>query len=264
MSRLEGKVALITGGGTGIGAAIAERFVRAGARVAVMGRRPAPLEQMQAAIGALPVVADTSDAEGCRRGVAEVVAALGKLDIVVANAGVMSMGNTVELDPDEWEDTLRVNVSGVMHICRAALPGMVERGGGAIVTISSVAGLSSMQDAAAYVTSKHALQGFTKTLAVDYGPSGIRANALAPGWVRTPMSDEEMQELAKMRGITAAEATALTVEHLPLGRMAEPEEIAACAEFLASDDAGFVTGATLVADGGGEVVDVGALAFKTP
>ena len=208
----------------------------------------------------LAVSGDTADAGDCEKAVREALAAYGRLDVVIANAGIMSLGSATTLDPAEWDDTLRVNVSGVMQICRASIPAMIEGGGGSIVSIGSVAGLSAMRDTTAYVTGKHALIGFTKTLAVDYGAHGIRANTLCPGWVRTPMSDEEMAELGERMGVTPEEALARTVAPLPLGRMAEAWEIAACAEFLASDDAAFVTGTALVADGGGEAVDVGTLA----
>ena len=258
--RLEGKVALITGGGTGIGAAIARRFSESGARVVLTGRRAAQIESVASELEGLAVPGDTTNPDDCAAAVSAALGAYGRLDIVVANAGVMSVGSVTTLEPVEWEETLRINVSGVMQICRAALPAMIERGAGSIVTIGSVAGLSAMGETSAYVTGKHALIGFTKTLAIDYGSSGIRANTLCPGWVRTPMSDEEMVDLGKRLGVTPEEALARTVAPLPLGRMAEPVEIAACAEFLASDDAAFVTGVSLVADGGGEVVDVGAIA----
>lgn len=258
--RLDGKCALITGGGTGIGAAIARRFAASGAKVVLTGRREAQLEWVKSELQGIAVPGDTTVEQDCAEAVTKAVAAHGRLDIVVANAGVMSGGSCTDLESAEWDETLRINVSGVMQICRAAIPAMVEAGGGAIVTVGSVAGLSAMRDTAAYVTSKHALMGFTKSLAIDYGAAGIRANTLCPGWVRTPMSDDEMVELGTRIGVTPEEALARTVAPLPLGRMAEPDEIAACAEFLASSDAGFVTGAALVADGGGEIVDVGAIA----
>ncbi|NOX51783.1 MAG: SDR family oxidoreductase, partial [Gammaproteobacteria bacterium] len=223
--------------------------------------RAQPLAELAQTIGAFAVVGDTCSATDCEQVLAKTIDKFGKVDVVIANAGVMSLGSTTELDVSEWEETLSINVTGAMQICRAALPFMIQSCSGAIITVSSVAGLATMSDTAAYVTSKHALQGYTKTLAIDYGRYGIRANALAPGWVRTPMSDDEMQQLADRRGITFDEAVAMTVAHLPLARMAQPGEIAACAEFLASDDASFVTGATLVADGGGNVVDVGAIAL---
>jgi meso-butanediol dehydrogenase/(S,S)-butanediol dehydrogenase/diacetyl reductase len=257
---LDGKTALITGGGTGIGAAIARRFTESGAHVVLMGRRAAQVESVASELNGLAVPGDTTDPEDCAAAVAAALGAHGRLDVVVANAGVMSLGSATTLEPREWEETLRINVSGVMQICRAAIPAMTEGGGGSIVTIGSVAGLSAMRDTTAYVTGKHALIGFTKTLAIDYGHVGIRANTLCPGWVRTPMSDEEMVDLGKRLGVTPEEALARTVAPLPLGRMAEPLEIATCAEFLASDAAAFVTGIALVADGGGEVVDVGAIA----
>jgi NAD(P)-dependent dehydrogenase (short-subunit alcohol dehydrogenase family) len=259
--RLDGKVVLVTGGGTGIGAAIARRFAAAGARLSLTGRRTTPIRSVADEIGGLAVPGDTTSASDCEAAVADTVAEFGRLDVVVANAGVMSSGSASDLNPAEWDETLRINVTGVMHMCRAAVPVMVNQGSGSLVVISSVAGLSTMGDTAAYVTSKHALMGFTKSLAIDYGHAGVRANALCPGWVRTPMSDAEMAGMAKRQGITPEAALERTVHHLPLQRMAEPDEIAACAEFLASDDASFVTGATLVADGGGEVVDVGSIAL---
>ena len=258
--RLEGKSALITGGGTGIGAAIARRFAESGARLTLTGRRAPQIETVANEVNGIAVPGDTTSPEDCAAAVAAALEAHGGLDIVIANAGVMSLGSATTLEPDEWEETLRINVSGVMQICRAAIPAMIEGGGGSIVTIGSVAGLSAMRDTTAYVTGKHALIGFTKTLAIDYGSVGIRANTLCPGWVRTPMSDEEMADLGKRLGVPPEEALARTVAPLPLGRMAEPVEIATCAEFLASDDAAFVTGIALVADGGGEIVDVGAIA----
>jgi len=258
--RLEGECALITGGGTGIGAAIARRFAESGAHVVVTGRRADQLEWVKSELDGIAVPGDTTSERDCAEAVAKCVEAHGRLDIVVANAGVLSGGSCTELTPAEWDETLRINVSGVMQICRAAIPTMTRQGGGSIVTIGSVAGLSAMYGTAAYVTSKHALIGFTKSLAIDYGANGIRANSLCPGWVRTPMSDDEMVDLGRRISVTPEEALARTVAPLPLGRMAEPVEIAACAEFLASNDAGFVTGATLVADGGGEIVDVGSIA----
>jgi len=260
--RLEGKVALVTGGGTGIGAAIARRFARSGARVAVIGRRPAPLEEIAGQIDGLAVVADVTDAAAMAGAVEQIAAAFGGLDIVVANAGVISEGDVAGLTDAHWRQALAINVTGVMETVRAALPHLMRRGGGSIVSISSVAGLMGCPQSAAYCTSKAALAGFTRSLAVDYGPRGIRANTLCPGWVRTPMSDEEMAALAEEKGITAEEAARSVTRYLPLARMADPDEIAGCAEFLASEDASFVTGTILTADGGGCIVDVGMLAFS--
>jgi NAD(P)-dependent dehydrogenase (short-subunit alcohol dehydrogenase family) len=259
--RLQGKVALITGGGTGIGAAIARRFANAGASIVVTGRRREPIEAIAAELDGLAVAGDTADENDCRAAVSATLQRFGGLDILIANAGIIAVGSITSQDPMEWQEILRINLSGVMQIGRAAVPAMTERGGGSIVNISSVAGIRAGGEFASYITSKHAVIGLTKSMAYDYGPNGIRVNALCPGWVKTPMSDEEMANLAERENISVEEATALTVKHLPLNRMADPDEIAACAEFLASDDASFVTGETLIADGGGQIVDVGTLAF---
>ena len=141
------------------------------------------------------------------------------------------------------------------------LPLLLERGSGSIVLVSSVSGLVSSTDSVAYVTSKTALLGLMRSLAVDYGPRGVRTNAVCPGWVVTPMGDESMDELAVARGISREAAYLLATAHVPLRRPATAEEIAACCLFLASDDASIVNGATLVADGGQTVVDVASLAF---
>jgi NAD(P)-dependent dehydrogenase (short-subunit alcohol dehydrogenase family) len=166
-----------------------------------------------------------------------------------------------ETDDTTWERTLAVNLSGPMRLARAALPAILRRGGGSIVLVSSVSGLVSSTGSAAYVSSKAALLGLARSLAVDYGPKGVRANALCPGWVETPMGDEEMDALASARGITRAEAYLLATARVPLRRAAHPEEIAACCLFLASDESSIVNGSVLVADGGSTAADVGSLAF---
>lgn len=263
MSRIQGKVALITGGGTGIGAATARRFSDAGAAVALTGRRAEPIEAVANEIGGIAVSGDVSDPAQCAEAVAQTVGRLGGLDILVANAGIEAVGSIVELDTDEWDRVQRVNVDGVLHASRAAIPAMRERGRGAIVAVSSVAGLSAGPHYAAYVTSKTALLGLVRSMAYDLGPDGIRVNALCPGWVRTEMSEREVQALADEKGVDFDTALAQVTQWLPLHRMADPDEIAGVIEFLASDDASFVTGSVLVADGGGEVVDVGTLAFRS-
>lgn len=261
--RLKGKVALITGGGTGIGAAVARRFAASGASVAITGRRRGPITEIADELDCLPIEGDTANEDDCAAAVAQTVAGFGGLDILIANAGILSAaGSVTELDESDWHGVMNVNVTGVMQIARASVPAMIERGGGAIVTVSSVAGIRSSQGFADYITSKHALIGLTKTLAVDYGAQGIRANTLCPGWVKTPMSDMPVESLAERKHISPEQARAVMTRHTPLQRMGEPEEIAACVEFLASDDASFVTGATLVADGGGHIVDIGTLAFS--
>ena len=259
--RLDKKVALITGGGTGIGAAIAKRFTESGASIAVTGRRAGPIEKIARELNGLAIPGDTTKSDDCDAAVKQTIDRFGRLDIVIANAGIMSVGNVVSQTLQEWHKIMDINISGVMQIARAAIPAMIDQGKGSIVNISSVAGLSAGAELTGYVTSKHAVTGLTKSMAIDYGKDNIRVNTLCPGWIRTPMSEEEMATIAANKNISVQEALGLTVKYLPLQRMAEPDEIATCAEFLASDDASFVTGITLVADGGGEIVDVGSLSF---
>jgi NAD(P)-dependent dehydrogenase (short-subunit alcohol dehydrogenase family) len=254
---LEGKVALITGGGSGVGEACARLFAEDGASVAVMGRRPEPLRRVAAETGGLAVPGDASKATDCERAVRAVTDAFGRLDVLVSCAGVMREGNVTAMEPAEWREVMDANLDAAMQAARAAVPAMLRAGGGSIVNVSSLAALFAPGDMAAYVTSKSALAGLTRSLAVDYGPQGIRVNTLSPGWILTPMSEEEMRVIAKAKGIAYDEALAQATRYLPLGRMADPVEIARCARFLASDDASFVTGTMLVADGGGSAVDVG-------
>jgi meso-butanediol dehydrogenase/(S,S)-butanediol dehydrogenase/diacetyl reductase len=256
-SALEGKAALVTGGGSGIGEACARLFAADGARVAVMGRRPEPLRRVAAETGGLAVPGDAAKPQDCARAVAATTGAFGRLDALVSCAGIEGEGSATEMSLDEWRRVLDANLESAMQVARAAVPAMLEGGGGSIVNVSSLAALVAPGNMAAYITSKSAMLGLTRSLAVDYGPIGIRVNTLCPGWVWTPMSQDEMRVYAASKGITPDEAVAHATRYLPLGRMAEPVEIARCVRFLASDDASFVTGATLVADGGSSAVDVG-------
>ena len=258
--RLEGKTAIVTGGGTGIGAATARRFAAEGARVVVTGRRAEPIEAVASETGGLAIAGDAADPAH----VAEVVAAtldrFGALDIVVANAGLGFGGRAGEVTDERWERTIAVNLTGEFLVVRAALPSLVERRGN-IVLVSSLSAFVSSPASAAYVASKAALIGLARSLAVDYGASGVRANAICPGWVRTPIGDRAVGELAQTKGIALDDAYDLATAHVPLRRPAEPEEIAACCLFLASDEASYVTGTALVADGGTLSVDAANLAF---
>lgn len=259
--RLDGKVAIISGGGTGIGAAIAHAFAAEGAKVAVTGRRPEPIETLAAQIDGLAVPGDASDAAHARSAIDETARAFGGLDVVVANAGVGFGGTAGDVSDDAWRATIDINLSGALYLVRAAMPHLQARGGGSVVLVSSVSGFVSSSSSAAYVASKAAMIGLAKSIAVDFGPAGVRANALCPGWVRTPMGDESMDELARDRGITRDDAYAAATELVPLRRAADADEIASCAVFLASDESSYVTGTTLLADGGGMAVDVASVAF---
>lgn len=260
--RLEGKVAIVSGGGTGIGAATARVFAKEGAKVVVTGRRAEPLEAVAAEIDGRAVAGDTSDDDHVRAAVGAARNAFGGLDVVVANAGLGFGGAAADVDDERWQTTLDVNLTGAFRLARAAIPSLVERGGGSIVLVSSVSALVSGTDGAAYVTSKAAMLGLARSIAVDYGPSGIRANALCPGWVETPMGDASMESIMTKHGISLGEAYRLVTQHIPLRRPATADEIAACCLFLASDESSIVTGTTLVADGGGLAVDLTEVAWQ--
>lgn len=259
--RFDGRVALVTGGGTGIGAATAARLAREGAHVYVLGRRAAPLEAVASATGAIALPADAADPLQVRAALARIAERHGRLDVVIANAGGFGIGALGDTSDDDWRRACRVNLDTAFVVTREALPMLIERRG-AIVVVSSIAGLAAGPDAAGYVTVKHALIGLTRSLARDYGRHGVRSNALCPGWVRTEMADDEMRALMAARGIaTLDDAYALATRDVPLGRAASAGEIASVIAFLASDDASAMNGAVVVADGGATIVDVPTLAF---
>ena len=259
--RLEGKVAIVSGGGTGIGAATARLFAREGASVVVTGRSPEPIQGVAAEIAGVAVAGDIADPVHAAGAVEAAVSTFGGLDIVVANAGIGLGGSAAETTDEQWRRTIETNLTGQFTLIRAALPRLIERGGGAIVLVSSIGAIVGGTDSASYSASKTGLLGLMRSVAVDYGPLGVRANAILPGWVQTPMADRAMDELAARDGLTRAQAYSEATSNIPLRRAGRSEEIAACCAFLASDDSSFMTGAALVVDGGATVVDVGGLAF---
>lgn len=259
--RLDGKVAIITGGGTGIGAATARLFADEGARVVVTGRRPEPLAAVAEEVGGLAVAGDTGDRAHVEEAVAATVHHFGGIDILVAAAGISPAGSVGDIEDDAWRTTLDTNLTGPLMMSRAVLPAMLERGGGSIVLVSSTAGLAAAPSSVAYDVSKAGVIALARAIAVDHGPMGIRANALLPGWVRTPMADRSMDALGVERDITRDEAYARATSQVPLRRPGVAEEMAACCLFLASDESRYVTGTTLVADGGGLAVELTSTEF---
>jgi meso-butanediol dehydrogenase/(S,S)-butanediol dehydrogenase/diacetyl reductase len=251
MPQLAGKLAIISGGATGIGAAAARRFVSEGAAVAILDLNvpdgEAVVEELnEGGERALFLECDMQDVAAVASAVQSAAAELGGIDIVFANAGVgtIVVGGTVEsIELEDWELAFGVNARGVYALCRAAIPFMRERGGGSIVMTSSSSALigQAARPTHAYAATKGALIALTRAMAVTYGPERIRVNALVPGFVRTRLTEDVMSDPEQMEAALRA---------IPLRRVAEPEELAACALFLASDDASFVTGTTLVADGG--------------
>jgi 3-oxoacyl-[acyl-carrier protein] reductase len=233
---LDGRLALVTGASKGIGRAIAEELARAGASVVVgyrSGREAA--EELAAAIGGRAIAADVSSPDDARRLVEEA----GDVDVLVNNAGLTRDGVLARMSDDDWRAVLETNLGSVFYTCRAVTRPMMKKRRGSIVNISSIVGVHGNWGQTNYAASKAGIIGFTKSLARELGSRNIRANVVAPGYVRTQLTD-----------VLPEAATKAMVESTPLGRIAEPSEIAGAVRFLASDDASFVTGDVLLVDGG--------------
>jgi len=249
--RLANKVALITGGTSGIGEATAVLFAKEGASVAVSGRNEkrghAVIERiLQAGGKAIFIRTDVRRAAECRRAVDETVAAFGKLDILFNNAGVFYPHSTLDCSEEEWDLQMDINLKSTFLMSKCALPGMIQRGSGVIINNSSGWGIVGGDSAVAYCASKGGVVLLTKAMAIDHGRQGIRVNCICPGDVDTPMLPED----ARLRGLKWSDYLAGCANR-PLGRIGTADEIAKAVLFLASDDSSFMTGAALVVDGGG-------------
>ena len=233
---LSGRVALVTGASRGIGRAIASELARAGASVVVgyrSGREEA--ESLAGEIGGRAVQADVSSADDAKRLVDEA----GDIDVLVNNAGLTRDGLLARMSDDDWREVIDTNLSSVFYTCRAVVRPMMKKRRGAIVNVSSIVGVHGNFGQTNYAASKAGIIGFTKSLARELGSRGIRANVVAPGYVATQLTD-----------VLPEEATRTMVEQTPLGRIADPGEIAGAVRFLASDEASFITGDVLLVDGG--------------
>ena len=244
MGRLDGKVAIVTGGASGIGAATVRRFVAEGARVVVADVNDDAGEAFAASLGA-PVAfrhTDVTSLADLEATVRFAVERWGGLDVIHNNAAATGGGYVGDIEPEAWRWSLDVMLTGVFYGMRAAIPAMLARGGGSIITTSSVEGLFGEMMAAPYCTAKAAVINLTRTVAIEYGRRGIRANCICPGAVDTPM-------LALLCQVSGRSKETMGTQHA-IGRVLRPEEIASVALFLASDDSSAITGAALVADGG--------------
>lgn len=250
MFSLAGKRALVTGAGSGIGAAIAQAFAAAGARVWVTDLKleaaEATVASIRAAGGAAEAAAlNVADAPACVGLAAKIQGGEGALDALVNNAGVGHVGTLLSTSVEDLERVFAVNVRGVFNVSKAFVPEMIGRGSGSVINIASSAGLEGLRDRLAYSASKHAVVGLTRSMALDHARSGVRINCLCPGRVETPFVQSRLAEYpdrdAAYREMCSTQAN---------GRMGRPEEIAALALYLAADESSFVTGAALAIDGG--------------
>jgi len=247
--RLEGKVALITGAGSGMGKEAAALFAAEGARVVVVDVNAEAADSVAVAVRAeggtaTAFAADVSSAAGCEAMVAHATSTHGGLHVLYNNAGVFPAddGGVLETPEATWDRVMEINLKGVWLGCRAGIPAMIESGGGAIVNVASFVALMGAATAQiAYTSSKGGVLAMTREMAVEYARQGIRANALCPGPIQTPLLEELLSD---------PQRRARRLVHIPMGRLGTAAELAKAALFLASDDASFMTGAALVVDGG--------------
>jgi NAD(P)-dependent dehydrogenase (short-subunit alcohol dehydrogenase family) len=246
MFSLQDKIALVTGAGSGIGAAIAGVFARAGARVIVADRDEAAGNRVAAALeGAEFRALDVADETRCEEVAARVLQAHGRLDVLVNNAGIGHVGTMLTTSGGDLDRLYAVNVRGVFNVTKVFLPGMVARRQGSIVNLASIGGVIGVRDRLAYCVSKFAVVGLTKAAALDHAAEGVRVNCICPGRVETPFVQSRIKEYPD-----PAKAYREMAATQPVGRMARPEEIAAAALYLAADESAMVTGSALMIDGG--------------
>ena len=250
MFRLDQKIALVTGAGSGIGEAIAKIFAHAGAFVFVVDRDDVGGQRVTGEIVAAGGQAafhslDVSDESACQALAAVVLKTKGRLDVLMNNAGIGHVGNLLQTTSADLNRMFSVNVHGAFNLSKAFLPSMLERHSGNIINMASIGGVVAVRDRLAYCTSKFAVVGLTKSVALDYALEGIRCNCICPGRVETPFVKARLAEYPDPKKAYADMASTQA-----LGRMAKPEEIAAAALYLASDDSSFITGSDFIIDGG--------------
>lgn len=247
MQHLAGKLALVTGGGRGIGAACARALAAAGAKVIVCGRTQKDLDAVAQEIGGIAIACDIADRAATDRMLKELP---GRVDVLVNNAGIAESAPLDRTSDELWDRILELDATAPFRLVRALVPPMVKAGWGRVVNIASNAGVSGYGYSAAYCAAKHAMVGFTRALAIDLARTGVTINALCPGWVRTQMSDEAVARIAAKTGRSLEEARTTLEVMSPQRRMIEPEEVAHAAVMLCADAARGIHGQTIVIDGG--------------
>lgn len=250
MRRLSGKVALITGGGTGIGRACALAFAREGAQVAVAGRRKEPLEgatrEIEAAGGkALALSCDVTQTASVAAALSQSQQHFGRLDTIVNNAGAVVVATAEHTSDEDWQKVIAANLTGTFLVSRAALPLLRKAGGGSIVNIGSVLGLVARKERAAYCAAKAGVSGLTRAMAVDHAKDRIRVNCICPTIVETELGMQSIRQAPN-----AEAEIQRRIAEIPIGRMGTPEDVALMAVYLASDEASWITGASFPLDGG--------------
>ena len=260
---LEGKVALITGGGAGFGTAIVKRFIDDGAKVLIAGLRKEKLEATAASFpkGSIAICAgDVSKDKDVARIVKTTIDTFGKIDVLVNNAATDVKGKTADLDPAGWRRVIDVDLTGPFLMMREVIPHMQKQGGGSIVNIASLGGTRCLPECPAYCTAKAGLIMLTQQTALDYGPDNIRVNAVCPGGIDTELLDEMILPLAENLGTDKQGALDYFSKDVPLRRVSKPKDITGLCSYLASDDSSFMTGSAILIDGGAHIVDVSGTA----
>lgn len=247
---LQGKTALVTGGGRGIGAAIAHKLASEGARLVVCGRSEGPLRAVAESVSGTSMVVDLCDRDATDTFVENLRASQPPIDILVNNAGIAESAPLHRVDDAMWDRMLELNATASFRLIRALAPNMIESGFGRIVNIASNAGVSGYGYTAAYCASKHAVVGFTRALAIDLAKTGVTINAVCPGWVDTDMVAEAVQRIAGKTGRSDEEARSSLAKMTPQGRIIKPEEVAHLVASLCASEAQAIHGQALVVDGG--------------
>lgn len=251
MAKLSGRHALVTGGGRGIGRAVAAALTAAGAAVTVLGRQQAALDDAVAAGHAAGViVADVTDPAAIEAGVKAAEAARGPFDILVANAGGAETAPFGKTQPEQFRRLFELNVLGIVNCTQVLLPGMVARKFGRVVAVASTAGLKGYGYVSAYVASKHAVVGLVRSLAIETAKSGVTVNAVCPSFTDTDLVRESVAAITKKTGRSEQDVIAQYVKDVPMARLIKPEEVAAAVVYLCSVDAGAVTGTAMTIAGG--------------